>query len=364
MATTTKQYDGDLAVATLVLAFLLTLTQIGFVADGLMAVSGQGWFLSLLFAIVIATGLLHSQFVLTRLMEIALPRRYAWCFCGLTASITGMMSIYGMTALSQPWTYKWFLGAFLGSLVPLQTTLLANMTTGMFSLAGKNWYRGSISESVFSVVLSKRGKSLVAAQAPKASPPATLAPSLALTLAVEEEEKVLEETPSSNAVEQSPPPVVPGPAAPLAAEPPVTAAKPVVPVVQSSVQTTTQTVIKPTPLTTSEPIFSSATRSATYSFNNEDRVTLRLHAGMTKRQWKDLHSELRRLGGILWDDVEVTKEPSQDGSRVRTLSGKITFPEHKGKKTKQKRENARIRHMETLLDQLKAVVERYNTKPN
>lgn len=364
MATTIKQYDGDLAVATLVLAFLLTLTQIGFVADGLMAVSGQGWFLSLLFAIVIATGLLHSQFVLTRLMEIALPRRYAWCFCGLTASITGMMSVYGMTALSQPWTYKWFLGAFLGSLVPLQTTLLANMTTGMFSLAGSNWYRGSISESVLSVVLFKRGKSLVTPPAPKAEPSVTLAPSLTLTITVDEE-KVLEETPSSDAVEQSPPPVVPEPVAPMTSEPQVFAAKPADPVSESSVKTDPEPIApaiqKSAPQTKSEPILTSATRRAIYSFDQE-RVSLKVHGEMSKRQWKDLHSELRRVGGILWDDVEVQRDLSQEGARVRMLSGKILFPEHKGKKTKQKRENARIRYMETLLDQLKAVVELYNTK--
>lgn len=96
MFTLTRQYDRDLAVATLVLNILLTATQIGYVADGLMTVSGQGLFLSLLFAVVTATGFLLSQFLLQSLClrQRSLTRVYAWCLAVINAGTISIMSVW------------------------------------------------------------------------------------------------------------------------------------------------------------------------------------------------------------------------------------------------------------------------------
>lgn len=342
MSTTAKQYDGDLAVAALVLNIALTATQIGFVADGMMTVSSQGWFLSLLYAIVIATGLLHSQFVLNRLWSRSIPIRYAWCLAILTGAIIGMMSVWSMTRLAEPWTYKWYFGTFLGVLVPLQTTLLANMTTETFALAGKGWFAGSLTERLLAVVLPYKGKSETVKhrqgalhdatfieEALAVSQDAAVAPS-SVEATPQEETALAKETALSAYVEQTEP------------ETPGTIPSPVVvPEVRKAEQT---------------PILTSTTTNATYSFSGE-RVTIVVHGEMSKRQWKELHSDLRRVSTINFDDAH--KSTSQDGRWVRTLSGKVSFPERSGKKNRRKRENARQRHIEELLEILKSVVEHY-----
>lgn len=344
-AASRRQYDGDLAVATLALSFLLTATQIGFVADGLMMVSGQGWFLSLLFAIVIATGLLHSQFLMNRLFEKALPRRYAWLFGGLTAVITGLMSVWGMTRLSEAWTYKWAMGIFLGTLVPLQTTLLANMTTGMFALAGRNWYKGSLCEKFFAVVSTSRAEVAQAAEARPAQAP---------------EETLGASSVDTAAASLAPPPIaapepVPSPA-PLQASPrEERLAEEPQPTLSSAPPSQDQSRYHER--SHNSPILNSESRIASFSFS-EERVSIRIKSHLSKRQWKDLHSRLRRVASITWDDVEKTT--SQDGQRERILTGRVSYPDSRGKKNRKKREAARLRHLDELLRQLKELVAIYN----
>lgn len=348
MSTKAKQYDGDLAVAALVLNIILTATQIGFVADGLMAVSGQGWFLSLLFAIVIATGLLHSQFVLNRLWIRDIPVRYAWCLAILTGAIISMMSVWGMTRLAEPWTYKWYFGAFLGALVPLETTLLANMTTETFALAGDGWFSGSLTERLLAVVNPYKGKheSAPSGETLGASSEASVAPSSRQATAQDK-----------SALAEVPPAALPAAQAePVAQTEPAQSAKPTSPApgiapLRVKVETV-QTEQESTPILT--PTLVSNTRQATYSFSGE-RVTVVIHGEMSKRKWKDLHCQLRRISTIKFDDATST---NQNGGRLRTLSGRVSFPERSGKKNKRKRENARQKHIEEVLEILKSVVER------
>ncbi len=308
----TRQYDGDLAVATIALNLILAATQIGFVADGLMMISGQSKFLSALFAIVIATGLLHSQFVSHRLWAKLLPRRYAWCFAGLTASITGLMAVIAMTQLAQPWTPKWYFGAFLGILVPLQTMFLANMTSELFLLAGINWFTGSYCETIVAVVF------------PRPAPP----------LSHPLRETKIEETQSSDSKEELLTPIFS----------PVTTPAP------SSIETTGPEQLLAPPST----IFFSDT---TLSLHGE-WVVIRVKGDLSKRRWKELHSELRRTASINWGDA--TRAKHQDGRSERVLEGRIVFPKSTGKKNKKKRENSRAQHLEEILQQIKVVVSRHN----
>ena len=83
---------------------------------------------------------------------------------------------------------------------------------------------------------------------------------------------------------------------------------------------------------------------------------------MSKRKWKELHSQLRRVSFVTFDEAE--KSQSQDGGRERILQGKITFPERKGKKNKKKRENARVRHLEMLNEQIQEIVDRFSKTSN
>ena len=317
MYTLTRQYDRDLAVATLVLNILLTATQIGYVADGLMTVSGQGWFLSLLFAVVTASGFLLSQFLLSRLRQKSLTRIYAWCLAALNAATISIMSVWGMTQLAEPWTARWYFGAFLAILIPLETMLLANMTVVLFSLTASVKVRGT------AVIQPDRLS--------ESMPLTALSPEVSLGA----ESSAQLETPEPEL--ESEPPAEPVPAPQLAHEP------------------AQELVLSKEPDTA--PILTAQTGAATISFY-EERVEVRLAAGgMSKRLWKDLHSELRRIGSIRWDGAE--KSTSQEGGRLRLLTGRIVYPQSRGKKSKDKMENARLRHIEQLQQLLKSVIERY-----
>lgn len=382
MSTATRQYDGDLAVATLVLSVLLTGTQIGFVADGMMMVTGQGWFLSLLFAIVIATGLLHSQFVSHRLWAKIMPRHYAWMFGALTATITGMMAIWGMTRLSVPWTYKWYLGAFLGALVPLQTMLLANMTSEMFLLAGNSWFAGSYTQKIVAVVQGRKQKRDTSVE--DANP---------LEVANADAETALGASASV-----APPKVIIAEVLPDSESPELTVdgappqALPLQEELAQSLDTTdnhlpaddhihsvqssetvgsspaaSQPVSKPVAVT-QKPVWHEKVPDQTPSLTVDtpnarlsvagNQVVIKVSGELSKRKWKDIHLELRRVNHINWADASRAK--GQDGPRERVLSGTISFPESKGKKNKKKREVQRAQHLEMLMQQLKAIVEQRN----
>lgn len=382
MSTATRQYDGDLAVATLVLSVLLTGTQIGFVADGMMMVTGQGWFLSLLFAIVIATGLLHSQFVSHRLWAKIMPRHYAWLFGALTATITGMMAIWGMTRLSEPWTYKWYLGAFLGALVPLQTMLLANMTSEMFLLAGNSWFAGSYTQKIVAVVQGRKQKrdTSVGGANPLEVANADAEAALGASASVAPPKVIIAEVlPDSES-----------PALTVDGAPPL--ALPLQEELAQSLDTTddhlpagdhihsvqssetvgsspalTQPVSTPV-VVTQKPAWHEKvpvqTPSVTVDTPNArlsvagNQVVIKVSGELSKRKWKDIHLELRRVNHINWADASRAK--GQDGPRERVLSGTISFPESKGKKNKKKREAQRAQHLEMLMQQLKAIVEQRN----
>lgn len=382
MSTATRQYDGDLAVATLVLSVLLTGTQIGFVADGMMMITGQGWFLSLLFAIVIATGLLHSQFVSHRLWAKIMPRHYAWLFGALTATITGMMAIWGMTRLSDPWTYKWYLGAFLGALVPLQTMLLANMTSEMFLLAGDSWFAGSYTQKIVAVVRGQRQKrdTSVEDANPLEMASADAATALGAPASVAQPKVIIAEVlPDSVSpvltVDGAPPQALPLQEE-LAQSIDTTGDHPSndtdVHTVESSAaidQSPAQVEPVSTPVAVTQkpawqeklpvhtPSITVDTPSARLSVAG-NQVVIKVSGELSKRKWKDLHLELRRVNHINWSDASRAK--GQDGPRERVLSGTISFPESKGKKNKKKRETQRTRHLEMLMQQLKEIVEQRN----
>src|SRR6516225_4886654 len=129
-----KEYDGTLAVAALVLAAVLQVLQINFIADGLAMASGQGWFLSTLFAIVISTGLLFSTFVTRRLWSKEMPYVYSVIFGAIALLVTGGMSAWFLTMAAEPLTIKWWFALFLGLASPAQTILLGNMTNEMLDL--------------------------------------------------------------------------------------------------------------------------------------------------------------------------------------------------------------------------------------
>jgi hypothetical protein len=311
MSTLTRRYDGDLAVATLVLNLLLAATQIGFVADGLMMISEQGWFLSLLFAIVIASGLLFSQFALSRLWERSLNGHYAWCLGIFNASIIGLMSVWGMTQLSEPYTYRWYFGVFLGVLVPLQTTFLARISTEMFNLAGshKEWFPGSYTAKILTLARlrsDQKRESLEAVKLPTVAQPEPIS-----------EVALVKDEPT--------------------------------PVLVSEVEPE----VKPQANRADAVILNSETALASISFTRE-RVSVLIKSDLSKRQWKELHSKLRRVPGVIFEEVQ--KSLSDDGKPERSLSGRVIYPESKGNKNRQKRDSARLRHLESLLSQIKSLI--------
>lgn len=334
MSSQTRQYDGDLAVAALGLNILLTATQIGFVADGMMIAGRQGWFVSLLFALVIATGLLHSQFVLKRLWQRGLPTRYAWCFAALTGAITLVMAVWSMTRLAEPWTLRWYLGAYLGVMVPLQTTLLANMAGGVFELAGKDWFEGSLTEKLVSVVLPDWN--LVCPEKP--AKPTT---QLEHALGVSQEASV-----APSPVDRSVP-----------AEKALAELADEVEIQPSDLAAAPLAVPVFLPSCEQQPAaeFVSTTRKATISFNGE-QVSLRVSSAMPKRKWKEMHSEIRRIASIEWGDAR--KAVDRGGVRERSLSGTVIFPERHGRKGGNQ-QHARQKHRQELLELLKRVVDRY-----
>ena len=149
---TVRQYDGTLAVSAFVLAAVLQVLQITFIADGLERVSGQGWFLSILFAIVISSGLLFGTFVTKRLLATNMPPLYSWTFAALAAIVTGGMAAWAIASDVEAGTGRWWFALYLGAVTPAQTILLGIMSDELFDLAGPNFWSNSVFAHFFSVV--------------------------------------------------------------------------------------------------------------------------------------------------------------------------------------------------------------------
>jgi hypothetical protein len=149
---TVREYDGTLAVSAFVLAAVLQVLQITFIADGLERVSGQGWLLSILFAIVISSGLLFGTFVTKRFLSTNMSPIFAWTFAALAAIVTGGMAAWTIASGVETGTGRWWFALYLGAVTPAQTVLLGIMSDDLFDMAGPNFWSNSIFRHFFSLV--------------------------------------------------------------------------------------------------------------------------------------------------------------------------------------------------------------------
>ena len=378
MTQSMKEYDGTLAVACIVLAVVLNALQISYITDGLVMISGQDYVLATMFAVVISTGLMYSIFAAHRLSEKHMMPAYSWTLAILASLLTGGMAAMSLTHTAGLFSARWCFGVLLGLSIPAQTIVLCNMTNGMLDLAGSGWWNNSLVKKMLSLVLpdtaratlpqASEASSLVVPEVKLDVPAATPAPSV---VTIQPAETLAKDLPNSE------------PALPKLEPKPVEAKletstdlasvhKPEVSASSAAPQTE-QTVVSNdvrrevpvhTPAVTSAPLVvrqvlpgAIAGQSAIDVVQSGDRISVRVRRDLSKRKWKDLHSELRRVQSVIWDNA--SNAVSEVGGRDRMLNGVILVPERKGKKNKKKREGARLRHLESVKAEVQNLVKRY-----
>lgn len=384
MNMTMKEYDGTLAVACIVLAVVLNALQISHITDGLMMASRQNYPLSVMFAVVISCGLMYSVFAGHRLKGKGQALAYSWALATLAGLLTGGMAAWSLSHTAGLWSFRFWIGVFLGASIPVQTLVLCNMTTGMFDLAGSSWWNNSWLKSVLSLVLpadSKVHPKKVPSKRMESAEVVLTSDDVKSALAVVSRELVLDsdiDSPNSEPVSQ--PVVVQEAQVKLEASAPVKKEAPAVakevepskldlpapvqvdPVVVSDA--VSQDAL-PKPQVTSAPVAARedvrpvvVSDAGTVKISlSGDRITLLVRQELSKSKWKDLHSQLRRVASVSWDNAE--RAESEDGKRDRVLEGVILIPERKGKKGKKKREGARQRHLDAVSAEVQALVQRY-----
>lgn len=312
--------DGWLALITLSLVAVLTVTSTDMVAGAISLMSGSGKVSSALLGIALSVGLCVCQLALVRLST----RRSAGTYILLSAFVIAALSAWHLTQSSEIGTESWWIGLFFGSILPLQSVLLGSVAGNLLEMAGDNWWRGGKKPRPSALVLPQ-SQSVESDRELQLVPPAPKAD-------------------DAVAMTQAPPPVEP---------------------VELVDETTDERVTYTSPELVAParelfPLVSRELGVAGISVSG-DRVTVRVKGTLSNSRWKELHQQLRRVATISWDDAQKLK--SEDG-RERILTGAINFPELKGKKSFQKdaRKNARRRRqfIDSVLDRIAPLVEAFD----
>ncbi len=312
MNMTMKEYDSMLAVACIVLAVVLNALQISFIADGLVMASQQGYVMAALSAIVISSGLFYSVFTGHRLWLKGLPRLYAWIFGCLAGLLVGAMAAWSLSYSAPIGSARWWIGILIGFTIPGQTIALCNMTNGMRDLAGTLWW------------FRPKVKTIIV-------PPVEPAPA------------------ESTSEDTGPEPVEDCAALPIESS--------------ADSQTRTQEAVCAVPVVVQSPSLPEQVSKRIVSDHGAleilifgDRVKVTVGRQLSNRKWKLLHSDLRRIPSISWDEAQKAK--SSEGRDVRILSGTMRLQPLKGKKNKKKQRAARQMQLDAIERRLQLLTER------
>ncbi len=309
-----KQYDGMLSVACLVLAAVLNLLQISYIADGLVMASQQGRIMATLSALVISSGLFYSVFTGHRLWLKGQPRIYAWMLGSLAGILVGAMAAWSLSYSAEVGSARFWIGIIIGFTIPGQTIALCNMTDGMRELAGSGWWK----------------RPEVAAAKPLAVPPAqTVSASEDAGL---EPARSVDEPTIVCAISQTRMQELPGAVSAVSHS-------------TSPVQSGAKRIV--------------SQKGALEILLTGDRVNVRVGRQLSNRKWKQIHSDLRRIPSILWDEAQKAK--SSQGRDDRILHGTIRVRPLKGRKNKKKERAARKQQLDDFEKKLQWLVERHDS---
>lgn len=308
-----KEYDSMLAVACVVLAVVLNTLQISYIADGLVMASHQGYIMATLSAFVISSGLFYSVFTGHRLWLKGLPRRYAWILGCLAGCLVGAMAAWSLSYSAAVGSPRWWIGILIGFTIPAQTIALCNMTNGMRDLAGTLfWFRPKVKTIIVHPVEPAKAIGTSEDTGPQPVPSADLP----IEVSVDSQTRRQEAVSAVAAVIHS-------------ASPVEQAAKQIV----SSLGTLRILI-------------------------SGERVTVRVGSQLSNRKWKLIHSDLRRIPSILWDEAQKAK--SAEG-RDRIVSGTIRIQPIKGKKNKNKQRAFRKKQLDAVERRLQELTGRHGS---
>lgn len=352
----TSRLDGLLAVSAVLLVVVLTGTSISLVAEAMSRMSGQGYLLSVLLGIAVSVGLFVCQMALIRLTS----RRSAITYILLASFVIAALSAWYMTGTSQFGTKQWFVGFVMGSVLPLQSVLLGSVAGCLFEMAGSGW---APKFKFFKPSLVMPAKVLEAAV--KSVPPVSPSTDVGHTLVAPVSQPV--SALATKGAEVKPVAEVAGvePAAKPEAEPlkaplggekdkkEVAQPQPVKEPAKADVIAAKQREV---PVIVAPPVVDTKVGSVKLAREGEF-ISVRANKSLPKSKWKDLEQELRRYDFVAWEDAG--KVVDQTGVKERILTGRIVFPELKGKKNRKKREGARERHIRAVDETLELLVGNY-----
>lgn len=309
-----KQYDGMLSVACILLAAVLNLLQISYIADGLVMASQQGRIMATLSALVISSGLFYSVFTGHRLWLKGQPRIYAWMLGSLAGILVGAMAAWSLSYSAEVGSARFWIGIIIGFTIPGQTIALCNMTDGMRELAGSAWWKRP-------QVADIKPFPVQPVQSVSTSEDAGLEPAKSADEPTEvcatSKARTQEIARAVGAASHSTSPCEP-------------AAKRIL-----------------------------SSQGALEILITGDRVKVRVGRLLSNRKWKHIHSDLRRIPSILWDEAQKAK--SSDGRDDRILHGTMRIRPLKGRKNKKKERAARKQQLEDFERKLQWLVERHNS---
>ena len=309
-----KEYDSMLAVACVVLAVVLNALQISIIADGLVMASQQDYIMAALSAIVISSGLFYSVFTGHRLWLKGLPRLYAWILGCLAGCLVGAMAAWSLSYSAPVGSARWWIGILIGFTIPGQTIALGNMTNGMRDLAGALWwFRPKVKTTMVRPPHDPPAVSISDDTGPE---PVQTCVDLPIEVEAESKTRLQEEVRAVTVVSNLPSPVE---------------------------QAANRIV---------------SSHEALAILISGERVTVRVGRQLSNRKWKLIHSDLRRIPAILWDEAQKAK--SAEGSD-RIVSGTIRIQPIKGKKNKKKQRAARKLQLDAVERRLQELAERHSS---
>lgn len=328
MNMTMKEYDGMLAVACIVLAVVLNALQISYIADGLVMASHQDYIMASLMAIVISSGLFYSVFAGHRLWLKNMPRYYAWILGCLAGFLVGAMAAWSISSTAPVGSVRWWLGVLIGLTIPGQTIVLCNLTNGMLDLAGSGWWSRLMGRFIlFDKPTLQKVQAVTPIAVPAVEPIAGPAP---VSVFAQVETATVASIPIGTSED------LPAPEEVRA-----------IPVVDPS-----RVPDKPP----AQSIFSNGAIEISVQ---GDYISVRVGRQLTNRKWKLLHSDLRRVPLIAWDEAQKAK--SAEGGADRTVKGVLRLPPTKGKRNRHKRRAARSQEMEAVIGRLKDLASEHSS---
>lgn len=312
-----KEYDSMLAVACVALAVVLNTLQISYIADGLVMASHQGYIMATLSAFVISSGLFYSVFTGHRLWLKGLPRRYAWILGCLAGCLVGAMAAWSLSYSAPVGSGRWWIGILIGFTIPAQTIALCNMTNGMRDLAGTLfWFRPKVKTIIVHPVEPPKAIGISEDTGPEPIPELVRNADLPIEVSVDSQTRTQEAVRAVAAVIHS-------------ASPVEQAAKRIV-----------------------------SSLGALEILVAGERVTVRVGRQLSNRKWKLIHSDLRRIPSILWDEAQKAK--SAEG-RDRIVTGMIRIQPIKGKKNKKKQRAFRKKQLDAVERRLQELTGRHSS---